>query len=248
VQPAPRCAARAAAAGHPLRDPDLLRDGDDNLRQANELSPTAGTPFTAAYNGAGLRVKETDNWTGTPGTHNFTWGLGGVLLDDAGTEYTPGFSERQTGADQFYDTDWLGSTRYLGDVTGIYFNAALRFDAFGNRSATGNLPSPYDPTDFQFGAEWGYQTSYANTMEPGLGLQYLEQRYYDPAIGRFISADPVGFDGGLNLYGYCGNDAVNGADPLGTIGPGKLAFGTAVGGTVGFVVGAGPVGALGERR
>jgi len=59
---------------------DLLWDGDDNLRQGNELSPTAGTPFTAGYDGAGLRVKETDNWSGTPGTHNFTWGLGGLLL------------------------------------------------------------------------------------------------------------------------------------------------------------------------
>jgi len=41
----------------------------------------------------------------------------------------------------------------------------------------------------------------------------LRARYYNPAVGRFISEDPA-FDG-LNWYVYCGNDPVNMVDPSG---------------------------------
>jgi hypothetical protein len=40
-------------------------------------------------------------------------------------------------------------------------------------------------------------------------------RYLDPATGRFLTRDPVGFDGGINLYAYVGNGVVMGADPIG---------------------------------
>ena len=44
------------------------------------------------------------------------------------------------------------------------------------------------------------------------GLHYNWNRYYDPTTGRYISADPIGLEGGLNLYGYVGGDPVNVAD------------------------------------
>lgn len=47
------------------------------------------------------------------------------------------------------------------------------------------------------------------------GLYFTRNRYYDPAVGRFISEDPVGIDGGLNLYSYAGLDPVNARDPFG---------------------------------
>ena len=48
------------------------------------------------------------------------------------------------------------------------------------------------------------------------GLYYMRARYYDPQVGRFISEDPLGFDGGdLNLYAYVGNSPVMGVDPSG---------------------------------
>ena len=40
---------------------------------------------------------------------------------------------------------------------------------------------------------------------------------YDPEQGRWLSRDPIGEDGGLNLYGYVGNDPLNWVDPLGLI-------------------------------
>ncbi|MFU2315195.1 RHS repeat-associated core domain-containing protein [Rahnella sp. PCH160] len=46
------------------------------------------------------------------------------------------------------------------------------------------------------------------------GLHYNRHRYYDPALGRYITQDPIGLRGGWNLYGYP-LDPVLGMDPLG---------------------------------
>ena len=48
------------------------------------------------------------------------------------------------------------------------------------------------------------------------GFYYMRARYYDPLNGRFISEDPLGFDGGdVNLYVYSGNNPVLLVDPWG---------------------------------
>jgi RHS repeat-associated protein len=47
------------------------------------------------------------------------------------------------------------------------------------------------------------------------GLYYYTNRYYDPVTGRWPSRDPIGERGGMNLYGFVGNDGVNLWDLLG---------------------------------
>jgi|GEM_PF-211000 len=47
------------------------------------------------------------------------------------------------------------------------------------------------------------------------GFFYNRSRYYDPQQGRYITQDPVGLAGGLNLYAYVGGDPVSLVDPLG---------------------------------
>jgi RHS repeat-associated protein len=54
--------------------------------------------------------------------------------------------------------------------------------------------------------------------DPETGLLYLNARYYDPALGRFVSPDdwdPTLAGVGTNRYAYAGNDPVNGSDPNG---------------------------------
>ncbi|MBM3853866.1 MAG: RHS repeat-associated core domain-containing protein, partial [Verrucomicrobia bacterium] len=53
------------------------------------------------------------------------------------------------------------------------------------------------------------------------GLVYYGRRYYQPANGRFLGRDPIEEMGGLNLYGFCGNNAINRWDVLGMDPPGN---------------------------
>jgi len=73
------------------------------------------------------------------------------------------------------------------------------------------------------------------------GLYYLQSRYYDPEIGRFINADDtsyLGVDGtplSYNLFAYCGNNPVLEHDPNGNFGllAAIIVTGTIVGGILG---------------
>lgn len=51
--------------------------------------------------------------------------------------------------------------------------------------------------------------------DPETGLYYYRARYYDAKVGRFISEDPIGFDGGVNLYAYVYDNPVIFTDPTG---------------------------------
>jgi RHS repeat-associated protein len=62
---------------------------------------------------------------------------------------------------------------------------------------------------------WEYQKEYVDGSDPGIGLTYIQNRYYDSHAGRFMSLDPIRFAGGLNLYEYCGGNPVGLVDPEG---------------------------------
>jgi RHS repeat-associated protein len=49
------------------------------------------------------------------------------------------------------------------------------------------------------------------------GLHYYWHRYYDPKTGRYLTPDPIGLEGGINLFVYVQNDPVNFVDPDGLI-------------------------------
>jgi RHS repeat-associated protein len=48
-----------------------------------------------------------------------------------------------------------------------------------------------------------------------LDLYHFGARFYDPSLGRFINRDPIREAGGLNLYGFVGNNPINQVDPWG---------------------------------
>lgn len=89
--------------------------------------------------------------------------------------------------------------------------AKYSYDAFGNVLTKEGAYATKNPFLYK-----GYY------YEHSMGLYYLESRYYDPRIRRFISPDnidylePTSFNG-LNLYAYCGNDPVNYYDPCGNL-------------------------------
>jgi RHS repeat-associated protein len=60
------------------------------------------------------------------------------------------------------------------------------------------------------------EQGFTGHIEDPSGLTYMQARYYDPAIGRFLEADPIGYKGGLNLYAYVANSPANASDPDGT--------------------------------
>lgn len=99
----------------------------------------------------------------------------------------------------------------------------VHYDAFGGRTAraVSGITTPYlhdglnpatvsktgtDDTPFQF-------TGREN--DGATNLYYYRARYYNPALGRFISSDPLGLGGGLNTYAYADGDPISRIDPLG---------------------------------
>jgi len=63
---------------------------------------------------------------------------------------------------------------------------------------------------FKFVGQYGVMT------EPN-GFYYMRARYYDPSVGRFISEDPIGLEGGINLYAYVNGNPILGIDPTGLL-------------------------------
>jgi RHS repeat-associated protein len=111
-----------------------------------------------------------------------------------GANFTPNQFINQTN----YLTDERGSL--IGEHDGTFRTYA--YDAYGRETVGVQHPSLL-----------GYAGGVAL---PGAGLVHFRARAYDTNTGRFVSADPIGVGGGVNLYGYVGDDPINMVDPSGT--------------------------------
>ena len=101
-------------------------------------------------------------------------------------------------------------TLYLpGQPPFLKVRSSSVFEAFGLGSTfDADTPDTLDPIGF--GGQHGYYRDYTT------GLYLLTHRYYDAGAGRFVTRDPIGYKGGINLYGFVGNNPVNESDPDGT--------------------------------
>ncbi|MGF6495644.1 RHS repeat-associated protein [Luteibacter sp. 621] len=106
--------------------------------------------------------------------------------------------------ERFTFVDGIGSTVAETDAAGTV-NRTISYDPFG-------VPS-IDPS----GTEPANRFLFTGRELDDNGIYFYRNRYYSPAIGRFLSKDPIGYSSGqLNLYSYVDGDPINRIDPFGT--------------------------------
>ena len=88
-----------------------------------------------------------------------------------------------------------------GTVSGQY-----EYDAFGTLLRQGGVSAVEAENPWRFSTK---------RMDPVSGLMHYEYRAYNPALGRWLSRDPIGENGGANLTGFVNNNAINFVDPHG---------------------------------
>jgi RHS repeat-associated protein len=105
----------------------------------------------------------------------------------------------------YYHYDGLGSVIALTDSAGNTIET-YAYDVYGRADKTSSVGNPYLFTGRRFDTE--------------TELYYYRARYYSPIIGRFLQTDPIGYEGGINLYAYCGTNPIILIDPFGLCGEG----------------------------
>ena len=73
-----------------------------------------------------------------------------------------------------------------------YIRTAYSYAPFGNVTASGDVTQPFQWSSEHYDSE--------------LDLVYYNYRHYSPALGRFLSRDPIEEQGGLNLYAFVQNN------------------------------------------
>jgi RHS repeat-associated protein len=72
-----------------------------------------------------------------------------------------------------------------------------------------------DPTEIPTSSAANLYGFHGHEVDPATGLVYMRNRWYDPAMGRFVTADPLGYVDGPGTYAFAGGDPANSSDPLG---------------------------------
>jgi RHS repeat-associated protein len=190
---------------------NLTSDGTRSFEWDAEnrlLAVEAGThrsEFT--YDGGARRVRIVEKDSGsTTSDHWFLWCGAAVCeeRDSTGGTVTKRFfgqGEEVGSTDYFYTMDHLGSIREMTDGSGS-IQVRYDYDLYGRQT---KLSGSSDAT-------FGYTGHYVHAAT-SLALTLF--RAYDANLGRWISEDPAGMGGGLNLYAYAGNSPGSFIDPLG---------------------------------
>jgi len=141
-------------------------------------------------------------WSGADIVEERDGGTGTVLerIFDEGVQI-PNAGEGLPAGSYFLFRDHLGSVRQFTDASRAV-RATYDYQPFGQRAKLGGDLD----IDLGFTGQYYHQPT-------ALGLTLY--RAYDARIGRWLSRDPLGEPGGLNLYGYVQNDPLNRIDPFG---------------------------------
>jgi RHS repeat-associated protein len=172
-----------------------IYSGDRMLAKVEKYEDTVPVSENRFIRAGFLPIQERDGNNAV--TREYTWGLnkgggiGGLLnLNQGGQDYS-------------YLYDGKGNVMGLIDSAEAV-QASYRYDVFGNlKEKTGTIDQP-----FQFSTK---------RYDEMTGLSNYGYRFYNPAIGRWMTRDPLGEAGGINLYIFVGNNPVNFVDHWGLI-------------------------------
>jgi RHS repeat-associated protein len=110
----------------------------------------------------------------------------------------------QNNSSYFYCYDSNGNVGQLIDSMSGTIAAHYEYDPYGNITVESGALAKENP--------FCYSSKY---FDQETGLLYYGYRYYDSKIGRWISRDPIGENGGQNLYAFVKNDPINKIDIYG---------------------------------
>jgi RHS repeat-associated protein len=181
---------------------------DFENRLASVVLPASGGTVSFKYDPFGRRIQKASS----SATTNYVYDGANVLEEVDGSGNVLARYVQSPAVDQplaevrgsttgYYEADGLGSITSLSNSSAALGNI-YTYDSYGNLTASsGTVVNPYRYTGREFDTE--------------TGIYYYRARYYNPTTGRFLSEDPIRFEGGIDFYTYVSNSPLNDIDPSG---------------------------------
>ena len=142
-------------------------------------------------------------------TTAFLWDGTDLVLASAGSTVKRYFAQGEVHGEAklFYVQDRLGSVRETVNEKRL-ITSRMDYTAYGE-TETKLTPKIGMAPDYRYAGLYYHEQS---------ELYLAAYRAYAPEVGRWINRDPIGEDGGINLFGYVNGDPVNKTDPFGLYG------------------------------
>ncbi len=171
-------------------------DGNSGQALHRGTATEITTDHSYIYAGGKL-LRETITEDSTTKTLDFTY-------DNVGMPYSLIYSDGTTTTTYYYITNLQGDVMYLVDASGNEV-AAYDYDPYGKIISAAGAMADVNPLRYR-----GYY------YDSETGFYYLQSRYYDPEICRFINGDKYSATAtgylGYNMFAYCNNNPIIAAD------------------------------------
>ncbi|MCP4401191.1 MAG: RHS repeat-associated core domain-containing protein, partial [bacterium] len=173
---------------------------------------TLDSTTSFVYDGWNL-IRETTTTDAGNSTDHYVWGLdlSGSLQGAGGpsTSLRTGIGglllQNTDSGSSLYVYDANGNVGQLVDAADGTLAAHYEYDPFSSKLPAASGPEA-DKNPFRFSTKY---------FDAETGLSYYGYQYYKPGLGRWMTQDPIGEQGGLNLYAYVRNSPIQLLDPLG---------------------------------
>ncbi|RIG83017.1 type IV secretion protein Rhs [Shigella flexneri] len=185
----------------------VISSNSDTRYQYDALGRRISKATYGRHTDRGERSRTTFVWEGFRLLQETTWQGKRTYLYDAEQPYTPVAAITGRGESQkiwYYHTDLTGTVHEVTALDGTLVWAGYQAGFGENWGDISNSGAYFEQPQRLPGQYFDEET----------GLHYNLFRYYAPECGRFVSQDPIGLNGGLNLYAYAPNP-LGWIDPLG---------------------------------